>query len=214
MKPRLSDRPATALHLHIRDWQLDLILDRLDQLNHAALQARPLNSQRLDSLAVIKLANLVHRRGITTLQILRWEAILQLREVRPHDVEDLAVGEVPSSREQPLAAGLGLVHSQDVGPRRIPDVDPELNRSGGRDFILPLALQELDDALVGCVDVVQGREVVHDRTEDKGRADGCDVEVRLLSLDEVPRGLLGVLLGQAIDVRARAMEVIHGNWVP
>lgn len=65
----------------------------------------------------------------------------------------------------------------------------------GRLLVLQATLDKVPEPLVGCVDRVEGVQVVHDGSEDKGRVDRSDVEVGLLVFNEVPCSLLRKCLG-------------------
>lgn len=114
-----------------------------------------------------------------------------------------------------MAPDLGLLEASDhVGASDVTDVDPERHGALGRDGLAPLALEQVDGALVGSVDAVEAGEVVDDGADDQGRVNGDEVEAGLLLLDKVPGGLLGELLGDAVGGRGGAVDVGGGVRVP
>lgn len=77
-------------------------------------------------------------------------------------------------------------------------VDPEHHGARLGNIGPPVAPQQRDDALVGRVDAVGRREVVHDGAKDERRVDGREVERGPLRGHKVPRGALGERLGHAV----------------
>lgn len=114
-----------------------------------------------------------------------------------------------------MAADLGLLEGQDVSPGHVAHVDPVGHARGG-DGLLPLALCEGHDALVGGVDGVQAGEVVHHGAKDHRRVDGHEIKLGIVRLvvDKVPCCLLGELLGGAVGGRAVLVDVLDGHRVP
>lgn len=131
----------------------------------------------------------------------------EVREAVADDLGDLLVAVAAGRREEALAPRLGPLHGLDVGEGHVPDVDPQVH-AARRDLGRPLALDQVDVARVARVDAGEGVEVVGDGAEDEGRADGGDVEVGLLARDEVPGGLLGLLLGDPVRGRGRARQPV------
>lgn len=116
-----------------------------------------------------------------------------------------------------MAANLGLLERQDVGPGDIAHVDPVGHASWGHGAgLLPLPLCEGDNPLVRGIDGVEAGEVVYNRAKDHGRVDGDEVELGVIRLvgDKVPGSLLSELLGGAIGGGVVLVDVLDGHGVP
>ena len=181
-------------------------LQALDGIDSALLQRDPINAQDLRSARVIVLVDTA--LGVAAaLHRLRGQLRRQAGEVLADGGDDVAVAVVASGDEEALAARLGALHGVGVGERDVAHVDPDEDARGG-DLGAPLALQQVDEALVARVDGGERGDVVPDGAEDHGRADGGEVEAGLLGGDEVPGGLLGVLLRGAVRARLVAREAL------
>lgn len=116
-----------------------------------------------------------------------------------------------------MAAELGLLEGQDVGPGDVTHVDP-VEDAGGWDGValLPLALDEGDEQRVGRVDAREAGEVVDHGAQDQRRVDGDEVELGAAGrvVDDAPRRLLGERLGRPVGGRRVLVDVVDGHGVP
>jgi hypothetical protein len=192
-------------------------LQALDGIHDALLQRNPVNLQHPVRLRVVDLVPLVLRRHLPALNIVTRQLILVLGEVLPHDIRNVPVTEPRGRGEQAVTSGLGhLQPSLDVRRGDIADVDPARRGAGGCYLVLPLPLDELDDALVGRVDGLQAGEVVHDGAKDHGRVHRGEVELGVVGrvLDKVPGGLLGQRLGDTVRRCGVLVHVLFRDRVP
>lgn len=195
--------------------QLQEGLQTLDRVNNRRLDLDPLEAQQLRGLRVVEFVGLIRGCWLSTLNALRRQLVLELGEVLPRRIQNAPVGVGARRREEPVAADLRLLKGQDVSPGHVAHVDPVGDARGG-DSLLPLALCEGHDALVGGVDGVQACEVVYHGAEDHRRVDGHEIKFGIVGLvvDKVPCCLLGELLGGAVGGRAVLVDVLDCHRVP
>lgn len=162
------------------------VLQDGDQVRNALLQRNPVNLEQLLRLVVVVPERLVFGQRATRLHLRSRQTILELGELVPHDTNNLLVGEQTGSGEEAMAASFGQLRGKHMGLGNVTNVDPQSYRCGRRDLLLPLALEQCDNALVGGVDGFNAGKVRNDGTKDQGWADGDEVEVGLLVGDKVP----------------------------
>lgn len=149
-----------------------MALERLYQLGNTRLQARPLHPQRPRSLIIIIPKILTRSRRLTTLNIPPGQFIPQLRKPLPRHLRNITILKTPPNRQVAPPTSLGPLHGTHMRQRRIPHVNPHRNRPRRRNALVPAAADEGHNALVGGVDALERREVVHDGAEDYRRTDG------------------------------------------
>lgn len=184
-------------------------LQTLNRVCGALFQRDPINAQDIGGARVIE-PDRATRGEVSPRRppdVLRRQLARELRERSPHRLQYPPVVVVPRRREEPLAARLRPLHRLDVRERRVPHVHPQ-EHARRRDLLLPFSLQQLREPAVARVDGGQRVQVVGDGAEDEGRADGGEVEARLLGRDEVPRGLLGELLGHPVRGGGGARDAV------
>ena len=113
-------------------------------------------------------------------------------------VYNILVREITVGDKESLVASFRHFDSFNVSQGNIPDINVEEGARRGQ-LVLGFALDEVHEPFVGCVDSVEGVQVMHDRAEDKGRVNSSDVEIGLLLFDKVPCGLFREGLDQALQ---------------
>lgn len=178
------------LILYLRLLTSDLYLrphsqNRLDSVANSLIPWCVLEPQKLTRSAVVEA---IDRRRQVAGSILRGQFQFQLRMSLSDSVCHIFVREVTGSHEESLPTGFGHFDGLDVSQGYITDIDVE-EGTCGRQLVLEVTLDEVLHALVGCVNGFERVEVMHNRSEDKGRVDRGDVEVGLLVFNEVPSSL-------------------------
>ena len=111
-------------------------------------------------------------------------------------VYNILVREITVGDKESLVTGFRHFDGFNVSQGNVADIDVE-EGARRRQLVLGVALDEVLEPLVGCVDSVEGVQVMHDRTEDKGRVNCGDVEVGIFVFNKVPCGPFREGLDQA-----------------
>lgn len=178
------------LILYLKLLKSDLYLrsnsqNRLGSIANSLVPWRVCEPQKLTRSAVIEAINPCRQVAGS---ILRRQFRFQLRMSLSDCVCHVFVREVTGSHEESLSTGLWHFDGLDVSQGNITDVDVE-EGACWRQLVLEVTLNEVLHALVGCVNGFERVEVMHNRSEDKGRVDRGDVEVGLFVFNKVPSSL-------------------------
>lgn len=188
--------------------------ERGNQVCDALLQSSPLNTQGLVCSRSVNLEQLRGRGSLATLDLGTGDGAAAVGEVLVHNLGNFLVGKTTADDKEALASSLGLLERSDVGGGNVTHVDPEDHGAGRGDLLLPLALQQRDDALVGGVDGVRGGEVVDDGAIHQRGVHSRQLKVGLLLVHKLPGGALGEGLGDAVADQLVLLDVLDGVGVP
>lgn len=129
------------------------------------------------------------------------------------DVRNLYVVEMTGRDKKSLIRCLIQLDSPYMSERQVAHIDPEEGHCGW-DLVFRFAGQDVRNAQVGCVEVVQPLQIREDGPQHERRIHRREREVRLFLLHEVPRRLLSQGLGPPVAVGPVRERLLLGDGVP
>lgn len=129
------------------------------------------------------------------------------------DVRNLYVVEMTRGDQKSLTRCVVQLGSPYVSERQVAHIDPEEGYCGG-DLIFRFPSQDVRNAQIGSVEVVQRLQIGQDGSQHERRIHGREREARLFLLHEVPRRFLGQGLGPPVAVGPVGERLLLGDGVP
>ncbi|GAO50291.1 hypothetical protein G7K_4421-t1 [Saitoella complicata NRRL Y-17804] len=190
---------------HLKELLLQINSSVLDRL----LQRNEVDAQNLLRTLVGSL-----NTNLVVLSRLTLRDVLELRVLLAQDIGNLLVSEGTTSADEALTSSLLDLVGLDVSLGDVADIDVE----GGVSGLINLDVRCVSGEVVenksdGGVDRLRILDLVDVRPEDVDGVNDGQLELGLLSLNELPRGLLGLGLGGEVGVHG-VVEVVNGVVVP
>ena len=129
------------------------------------------------------------------------------------DVGNLYMVEMTGGDKKSLTGCIAQLGSPYVSERQIAHIDPEEGHCGW-DLVFRFAGQDVRNAQVGCVEVVQRLQIGQDGSQHERRIHRREREARFFLLHEVPRRLFGQGLGPPVAVGPVRERLLLGDGVP
>ena len=131
----------------------------------------------------------------------------------PQNVRNLYMVEMTRRDEKPFTRCLVKLGSPYVSERQVTHIDPEEGHRGW-DLIFRFPGQDVRNAQVGSVEVVQRLQIRKDRPQHERWVHRREREARLFLFHEVPRRLLSQGLGPPVAVSPVGERLLLGDGVP